>query len=546
MSSCLYILDENLEPLISKNIKSIPNLTALIEVFQEVYSFNAPPILFNRNWYFIHIKRDSLIFLSAIHVTDESANAMTIAVYMDQFYLLLKKYLGVAQLDRNLVLDNVLLVLELFEESSEFAVPQMTEPSVMKDYIRIKVNKSEASIGNSDHDDDEDDTTDSDSETAQLNLERETQEKKKPKLPKSKSLYDFFQKTSKTAFGKKDKDDAEEKDSEEEPDLYINSYLVKTTTMPVSWRAKGIHYGKNEFFLDVVEKVQYLADFKEKVVRKNLIHGKIYCKSYLSGMPKLKIALNKLIQRDVQFMSHSKFHQCVALETLNEKELEFIPPDGEFVLCEYELKRHVNDTPILKITSFEIKPQLKKFKLRILLTVETHFKTRNSTSILNVKIPLARLFAEYNIDLSKPTRFKSASGKVLFNLSDDFLLWEIGQMRGGHGETQSSMVAEFALFNREEFEREQEERKHSMNPPPLREGPKLEELYAQTHGQKDPEALVRSIESQLMGMDFEIPYTTCSGLKVEYLKIEEEHLQYQSFPWVRYKTISDEEYAYLI
>ncbi|CAR30930.1 hypothetical protein ZYGR_0P02340 [Zygosaccharomyces rouxii] len=548
MSSCLYILDENLEPLISKNIKSIPNLNTLVEVFQEVYSSNAPPIVFNRNWYFIHTKRDSLIFLSAIHGTDDSANAMMITVYMDQFYLLLKKYLGVAQLDRNLVLDNVLLVLELLEESSEFGVPQMTEPSVMKDYIRIKVNKSETPIENSDRDDDdkEGDTTDSDDDTVQQGLEREAQEKKKPKLPKSKSLYDFFQKTSKTAFSKKDKDGIQEgEDSEEEPDLYINSYLVKTTTMPVSWRAKGIHYGKNEFFLDVVEKVQYLADFKEKVVRKNLIHGKIYCKSYLSGMPKLKIALNKLLQRDAQFMSHSKFHQCVALETLNEKELEFIPPDGEFILCEYELKRHVNDTPILKITSFEIKPQLKKFKLRILLTIETHFKTRNSTSILNVKIPLAKLFADYNIDLSKPTRFKSAAGQVLFNLSDDFLLWEIGQMRGGHGETQFSMVAEFSLFNKEEFEREQEERKHSMNPPPLREGPKLEELYAQTHSQKDPEVLVKSIQSQLVGMDFEIPYTTCSGLKVEYLKIEEEQLQYQSFPWVRYKTISDEEYAYL-
>lgn len=552
MSSCLYILDENLEPLVSKNIKSIPNLTALLGVFQEVYNPNAPPIVFNRNWYFIHAKRDSLIFLSVIHYTDEGANAMMITAYMDQFYFLLRKYLGVTQLDRNLVLDNVLLVLELFEESSEFGVPQMTEPSVMKDYIRIKVNKPDVSVSNSNHDDDDDDDdndgeiTDSDNDTVQSDFERDSKGKRKTKLPNSKSLYDFFQKTSKTAFSRKEKNELKDEDSEEEPDLYINSYLMRTTTMPVSWRAKGIHYGKNEFFLDVVEQVQYLADLKENVVRKNLIHGKIYCKSYLSGMPKLKIALNKLVQRDAQFMSHSKFHQCVSLETLNEKELEFIPPDGEFVLCEYELKRHVNDTPILKITSFEVRPQLKKYKVRILLTIETHFKTRNSTSILNVKIPLARLFADYSIDLSKPMRFKSASGKVLFNLSDDYLLWEIGQMRGGHGETQSSMVAEFALFNKEEFEKEQEERKQSMNPPPLREGPKLEELYAQTHSQKNSELSVKSIGSQLLGMDFEIPYTICSGLKVEYLKIEEEYLQYQSFPWVRYKTISDEEYAYLI
>lgn len=549
MSSCLYILDENLEPLISKNIKSIPNPRGLLGIFHDVYNPNSPPIGFHRDWYFVYTKRDSLIFLSAIHYTDDNANVMMITAYLDQFYHLLKKYLGVVQLDKNLVVDNVLLVLELFEESSEFGIPQLTEPSVMKDYIRIKINKpTKKSIGgpDRDNDDEDDESTDSEDEDVELALEKGSHGKKRPELSKGKSLYDFFQKTSRTAFSKKDKDETKEHDSEEEPDLYINSYLMKTTTMPVSWRAKGIHYGKNEFFLDVVEKIQYLADFKGKVVRKNLIHGKIFCKSYLSGMPKLKIALNKLVQRDAQFMSHSKFHQCVALESLNQKELEFIPPDGEFVLCEYELKRHLNDTPILKITSFEQKPQLKKYKLRISLTIETHFKTRNSTSILNVKIPLARLFADYKIDLSKPARFKSSSGKVLFNLSDDYLLWEIGQMRGGHGETQSSMVAEFALFNKEEFEREQEERKNSMNPPPLREDPKLEELYEQIHSEKDSEALINSTESQLIGMDFEIPYTTCSGIKVEYLKINEEDMQYQAFPWVRYKTISDEEYAYLI
>lgn len=557
MSSCIFILDENLEPLISKNIKSLPNLNAILESFQEVYSSNAPPIVSNRDWYFIHTIRDSVLFLSAIHSFDESANAMMITVFMDRFYLLLKKYLGVAQLDRNILLDNVLLVLELFEESTDFGVPQMTEPGVIRDYIRVKVNKPETSIDDSnsdngdDDDDDEEEDSDDESDTGndeiRKKLEKEAQEQNKAKLPKSGSLYDFIQKKGKTAFSKKDKDAMrEENDEEKKLDLFVNSHIAKTATMPVSWRAKGIHYGKNEFFLDVVEKIQYLADFRENIVRKNLIHGKIYCKSYLSGMPKLKIALNKLLQQDVQFISHSKFHQCVALETLNQREVEFIPPDGEFVLCEYELKRHLNDTPMLKITTFQIKPKLKKFKVQISLTIETHFKTRNFTSILNVKIPLAKLFADYHIDLSKPTRFKSDSGQVLFNLSDDYLLWEIEQMKGSHGENKLSMVAEFSLFNKEEFDRDQEERKNSMNPPPLREGPKLEELYAQTHDQKDSQALAKSIQSQLVRMDFEIPYTTCSGLSVEYLKIEEGKLQYQSFPWIRYKTISDEEYAYLI
>ncbi|SJM87162.1 related to Adaptin medium chain homolog APM2 [Zygosaccharomyces bailii] len=537
MSSCIYILDEDLEPLISKNIKSIPNLQAVVKLFQEAYTPTAPPIIFNRSWYFIHTKRASLMFLSAVHFNDESANIMSIAVYIDRFYVLLKKYLGVTELDRTMVLDNVLLILELFDESMDYGIAQMTEPGVMRDYIRVKVNQPGTSI-----DDLEEASSD---EEAEKSAEQESQDNRKVKKLNRQSFYGFLQKTQ-TVLSKRghDSDNEEEKEMEKS-DLYINSYIASTTVMPISWRAKGIHYGKNEFFLDVVEKVQYVADFREGIVRKNLIHGRIHCKCYLSGMPKLRIALNKLLQQDAQFMAHSKFHHCVATESLNQKELEFVPPDGDFVLCEYELKRHVNDIPMLKITSFEVKPKLKKFKVQISVQLESHFKSRNFTSILNVKVPLQLLFDRYQIDLSKPTRFKSDSGQVLFNLSDDFLLWEIGQMRGGHGETQLAMTAEFSLFNREEYEREQEERKHSMNPPPLREGPKLEELYAQTHSQKDSNLAIKSVESQLVSINFEIPYITCSGLKVEYLKIEEEQLQYQSFPWIRYKTVSDEEYAYL-
>ena len=139
--------------------------------------------------------------------------------------------------------------------------------------------------------------------------------------------------------------------------------------MAISWRTKGIHYAKNEFFLDVIERVQYLMDFEKGVIRKNLIHGEIVCRCYLSGMPKLKISINKILNRDPQFMSNSSFHQCVSLDSINTiekeeeknsdddaglqaatdaREIEFIPPDGEFVLCQYELKRHVKDAPMVR------------------------------------------------------------------------------------------------------------------------------------------------------------------------------------------------------
>ncbi|QLQ80203.1 hypothetical protein HG537_0D02040 [Torulaspora globosa] len=521
MSSCIFIVDENLEPLVSKNIKAVPNLQGILRLFKRAYRIESKPVISTGNFHFVFVKRDSIGFVAAIYAYDSGTNIMLVSTFLDQFHFLLKKYLGVESLDRNVVLDNVLLIMELIDETIDFGIVQVTDASIMKDYIRVKVNIPDKRIIEG-LDDDE-------SESKEASV--------KP------NLYSFLQQTKHRALsGKSSIRGGSDQTSEDQDEEVYNSYIARTTIMPVSWRAKGIHYGKNEFFLDVVEKVQYLMDFEANIIKKNIIHGKICCKCYLSGMPKLTIALNKLSQQDDQFLSHSKFHECVSLEALSEKSIQFIPPDGDFVLCQYELKRHVRDQPLLKLVSFNVKPKLQKFKIQISLSIETHFKARNTTSKLSLKVPLSRIFQEYQIDLSKPARFKSDSGKVLFNISDDFLLWEIESMKGGHGETQLSMTAELSLFNKKQYDQDQEALRHSMNPPPLREGPKLEELYDQVH----EESVESNLASRLLTMNFEIPYYACSGLQVEYLKIVEDQLQYQSFPWVRYKTISDEEYGYFI
>lgn len=489
-------------------------------------------------------------------------------------------------LNRNLLIDNFLVVIELIDESLDFGVVQFTDSSLIKDYVRVKVNLPELNPDVASIPDEESASDDDEDIKRKHKHKHKSKHKKKSKATKlleKENLQEALRKNKakvvdsikenilneeRWRFGGTDE---EINDDEDINDRYMNSYIAKTTIMPISWRTKGIHYGKNEFFLDVIEKVEYFMDFKSGVIRKNLIHGEIICRSYLSGMPKLKISINKILKQDVQFLSNVKFHQCVSLDSIrarsnppaveedgkkkneeadtlgNKGEIEFIPPDGEFLLCKYELKRHVKDQPMIKLRNFEIIPKLHKFKIKIHVIIETHFKTTNSTSKLNLRIPITNLFQSYRIDLSKQPKFKCEQGTVLFNLSDKFLLWEVGTMNGGHGENTLSMMAEFALFNEEEYKKMEEERKTSMNPPPLREGPKLEELYKKIHEEGDSdEVSTRKKNESLLTMDFEVPYCTCSGLKIEYLKIEEDQLQYQSFPWVRYKTISDDEYAFAV
>ena len=59
----------------------------------------------------------------------------------------------------------------------------------------------------------------------------------------------------------------------------------------VSWRPEGIKHNKNEIFLDVIEKLNILVSANGNVLRSEII-GRVHMRSYLSGMPELKLGLN--------------------------------------------------------------------------------------------------------------------------------------------------------------------------------------------------------------------------------------------------------------
>lgn len=93
-------------------------------------------------------------------------------------------------------------------------------------------------------------------------------------------------------------------------------------TNAVSWRTEGIKHRKNEIFLDVVEKLNLLVSANGTVLHSEII-GSIQMKSFLSGMPELKLGLNDKLMFEATGRSSSrvkavelediKFHQCVRL-----------------------------------------------------------------------------------------------------------------------------------------------------------------------------------------------------------------------------------------
>lgn len=123
-------------------------------------------------------------------------------------------------------------------------------------------------------------------------------------------------------------------------------------TNAVSWRSEGIKHRKNEIFLDVIEKLNLLVSNNGTVLHSEII-GSVQMKSFLSGMPELKLGLNDKLMFEATGRSTSrikavelediKFHQCVRLARFeNDRTISFIPPDGEFELMSYRLNTQGN------------------------------------------------------------------------------------------------------------------------------------------------------------------------------------------------------------
>ncbi|AMD22940.1 HHR171Wp [Eremothecium sinecaudum] len=499
MSAALFILDEELHLLVARSLKPIPSLLEPLEWF--IKDPKKEPILQNNGYNYIYIQRDDLLFVSMNYGTI-NVNPMTTFAYLVQLHQLFQKYLG-QQLNKVLVCDNINVIHELIDESIDMGIPQLTDYNIIRDYIKVKVVMKSP-------DSDDDDPSASKKEKGVI---KKTGSKK-------------------------------ENDSKASDENYINSFIAKTMTSAISWRPKGIHYNKNEFFLDVIEQQEYLVDFDREQVRSNAIHGSIKCRSYLSGMPSLTVGFNDIITR-LNSSNQIRYHQCVDLNYLaSDGQIRFIPPDGEFQLCSYKLPRPVAELPMISLDAFNVKLKPSKKpdgidRLVLSVTISTNFKRQDSTSFLNIKVPLTKIFSQWEVDLSFQPRFKCDKGNVMFNITDDYILWELGKIKGGKENSRLTMQSEFHLYYHQRYEKLNQDLSQSMDPPPARCGPHLEELYQQTHD--NPQQISKST---LLKIDFEVPYYTLSGLKVQFLKIDEQQLNFQSFPWIRSKTVNHEVYAY--
>ena len=93
---------------------------------------------------------------------------------------------------------------------------------------------------------------------------------------------------------------AEDKGKKKKGEESLSDIVVPTAASNiVSWRPEGIVHKKNEIFLDVIERLNILVSASGNVLRSEIL-GRVHMRSYLSGMPELKLGLNDKVLFEMQ------------------------------------------------------------------------------------------------------------------------------------------------------------------------------------------------------------------------------------------------------
>lgn len=286
------------ELLVHRNYRNdIPDANWLVARFAKLYQdlpkHKRTPFLYDNGLTYTTYWGDNNVFFLA--VSRSNIIAMLVVSLLHHLHLIIEQFFcqqrsrlqdnepgeKVQNTDllftRDAILDNNALIYELLDECVDFGVVQITDYNILKEYIKMEIN-----IGHSEHINSWY-LSDSSDSASDIELSRRKDSIKNKKSAKSK-LHTI----------KSTKNQAIRTNIEASAvDLLVNSSIVRTQVLPVSWRIKGIFYSKNEIYIDIIESCNFAYDLETATVKSDQILGVCMVRSYLSGMPICKLGLNE-------------------------------------------------------------------------------------------------------------------------------------------------------------------------------------------------------------------------------------------------------------
>ncbi|KAG6784341.1 hypothetical protein POTOM_010032 [Populus tomentosa] len=235
---------------------------------------------------------------------------------------------------------------------------------------------------------------------------------------------------------------------------------------------------REEIFVDIIEKISVTFSSSGYILTSE-IDGTIQMKSYLSGNPEIRLALNEDLsigRGDYRssfgsgsvILDDCNFHESVRLDNFDlDRTLTLVPPDGEFPVMNYRMTQEFK--PPFRINT--LIEEAGALKAEVILKVSAEFPSSITANTIIVQMPLPK-YTTRSIDLIK-------SGIIV-------------------GGSEHTLRAKLTFS---------------------------QELHGNITKEAGP-----------VSMTFTIPMYNASRLQVKYLQIAKKSSTYNPYRWVRYVT----------
>ncbi|KAE9603562.1 putative clathrin adaptor, mu subunit [Lupinus albus] len=252
---------------------------------------------------------------------------------------------------------------------------------------------------------------------------------------------------------------------------------------------------REEIFVDVIEKISVTFNSSGLILTSE-IDGTIQMKSYLTGNPEIRLALNEDLGIGTSdyrgsgavILDDCNFHESVHLDSFDvDRTLSLVPPDGEFPVMNYRMTQQFKPPFRINALIEEAGP----LKAEVTIKVRADFNSSINANTILIQMPLPTYTARVNFELEagavgNTTDFKEANKR---------LEWGLKKIVGGSEHTLRAKLT-FA-----------------------------QELHGNIMKEAGP-----------LSMTFTIPMYNASRLQVKYLQIAKKSKAHNPYRWVRYVT----------
>lgn len=495
MASAIYILDDQYDLVLSRLYKHELDTERILDNFRNCVGSSISsivPVVEYDGIHYVWVLHEGVVFVS---VSLDNVDVMLVLQFLFKLIELLQNYLQSDHLEKELLQSNYVLIYQLLDEILDYGVPQSTDFSILREYLRKEEKVAQSN----------------EPETEEINFS--------------------ISRTSTTKISWRPKGIFYKKN-----EIFID--LIETVSLFYNLETSEV---KNNSIVGEINSKCYLS-------------GMPVCKLGLNETLVQDFHGTKLDNKII--FDNINFHQCVELSNLDKNVMQFLPPDGPLKLASYSIFNvsTTNLKPIIVVEPlFKLFHKKDKYKLQISIDIKTFFKKKYLIKDLEIRIPInykqSSNITKLLINFNKPPKFKCKIGTVILSLDKNLIIWKIPSINGNSSSsifTNNSrniddkyhMISEFEMFSTSE----------------LSDLLTHNDYYDKTDNNslyysklKDENSLIHTEKSSSdsISLHFEIPYLSYSGLKIDFLKIIEDQYNFQSFPWVRY-LIKTDSYSFKI